>query len=180
MTVATATANAGGQTATTESSSSLCGRCGHALHPDEAVWLRRLGRHLDSVCWRCQDLSASYWPERPCGSCQRPVSAVSWAAWASTVVFCSRGCRPEGRREVPRQWATCGKDFTPKRRDALTCSAACRQKGYRQRRVTANRTATGGAQDNRNGKRSIPAFLDRRSVTDVVGARRFADRSRNG
>ena len=38
--------------------------------------------------------------------------------------------------------------------------------------VTDNRRAKGGAVDNRNGERSIPAFLDRRGVTDVVTARR--------
>ena len=135
-----------------------CGRCGHALHPDEAVWLRRCSRHLDSVCWRCQDLSASYWPERPCGSCQRPVSAISWAARASTVVFCSRGCRTEGRRAVPRQCATCGKGFAPKRNDAVTCSSKCRQKAYRQRNVTDNRTGARRAPDNCNGNLiSVPA-----------------------
>jgi hypothetical protein len=28
----------------------------------------------------------------------------------------------------------CGKTFTPKRSDALFCSAACKQKAYRRRR----------------------------------------------
>ena len=162
-----------------------CGRCERALNPDEPVWLQRCGRQLTSVCWRCQNEGAAYWPERPCGHCQRPVSAVSWAARASTVVFCSRGCRTEGRRAVPRQCATCGKGFAPKRSDALTCSAACRQRAYRQRvtdnrlrkasaseSVTAYRKGEAGAASNRTGEANIPRFLDRRTVTDVVAVAR--------
>ena len=157
MSAATATAaggarpSSGGQTSTTEAPS--CGRCGHALHPDEPVWLQRCGRHLTSVCWRCQNEGAAYWPERPCGNCQRPVYAVSWAARADTVVFCSKSCRSEGRTAVIRQCATCGKGFATKRNDAVTCSSKCRQKAYRQRGVTDDhrRTArpSGNVTDNR-------------------------------
>jgi hypothetical protein len=48
-----------------------------------------------------------------------------------------RGRHPRPKKPVPaRACAACGRDFTPGRADARTCSAACRQKAHRQRRVT--------------------------------------------
>ena len=148
-----------------------CGRCGRPLHPNEPVWLQRCGRRLAGVCWRCQIEGAVYWPERPCGHCQRPVSTVSWAARANTVVFCSKTCRSEGRTAAIRQCATCGKGFAPKRNDAVACSSKCRQKAYRQRgvagdhrrtarpsgNVTDNHRAALRAPNSRNGNLGIPA-----------------------
>jgi predicted nucleic acid-binding Zn ribbon protein len=46
-----------------------------------------------------------------------------------------RARHPRPRRMVPLiQCQVCGENFAPKRADAKTCSQACRQKAYRQRR----------------------------------------------
>ena len=56
--------------------------------------------------------------------------------------FCSSECRarwPKVRRQVvqdPVECEECGREFVPKRSDALYCGDACRQRAYQARRVT--------------------------------------------
>jgi hypothetical protein len=83
----------------------------------------------------------------PCVGCGRMLRHRVHHRWADT--FCSVACedavhaRREQRRQRRARWrqgaicAGCGKWFRPKARgDAITCGSACRQKLYRQRRVT--------------------------------------------
>lgn len=63
------------------------------------------------------------------------------------VYFCSQGCSPaalELSRRIDQQpiaCLTCGEVFTPKRRDAVTCSPKCRQKAHRRRRALDGATS---------------------------------------
>ena len=78
--------------------------------------------------------------EKPCDVCGRPV--VQKEIYRRKHTFCCGGC--EGRyynqKEKARRAGTrtrtcpiCGQGFTGTRADAVTCSPACRQKGYRRR-----------------------------------------------
>jgi hypothetical protein len=84
--------------------------------------------------------------EGPCVGCGRPV-VYRPGDYAHTLHFyCSQRClgayyRNRKKEPLERACAVCGRTFTPPRRDARTCSPACRQKAYR-RRVTGKRIAT--------------------------------------
>jgi len=77
-----------------------------------------------------------------CAHCERPmVSPLRLAELQRT--FCSGSCRQayhnqlskaKRAEERERVCEVCGKEFTATRRDAQTCSAACKQKAYRQRK----------------------------------------------
>jgi hypothetical protein len=99
---------------------------------------------LDHLCKPCAaDLTLSKEP-RPCEQCKRP---VYFADRYRSRALCSKRCEIKFYRTNPIQqlnWygrksptlipcQTCGEAFHPKRKDARTCSAACRQKAYRQR-----------------------------------------------
>jgi endogenous inhibitor of DNA gyrase (YacG/DUF329 family) len=64
---------------------------------------------------------------RPCGHCGRLIR------WGDPMGFCCERCAYEdkkaGRRvdRIERPCSFCGKPFTPKRKDAMTCSDRCRQ-----------------------------------------------------
>lgn len=81
---------------------------------------------------------------RPCDTCERLV------VWRFTGrdhyrrhVFCSERCQWTYYNTARNERAACarekvceacGQSFTATRRDAKTCSAACKQKAYRQRK----------------------------------------------
>ena len=139
----------------------FCGKCGQAIAPGDAVWITRkwfAGDFGDDVvatplCTACAEMGDDSWGPRvpihqyeygrarPCEGCGRPV------AWETRIKprrrnICSDHCgwtvanrRRSARSAVLRRkvCATCGVGFTGGRRDAVTCSSACRQKSYRQR-----------------------------------------------
>jgi hypothetical protein len=71
-----------------------------------------------------------------CERCERTVIVVTLTKYPGEdyerVIYCSAACRDArpGREKVCE---VCGEEFTA-RSDAKTCSSACRQKAYRQRR----------------------------------------------
>jgi hypothetical protein len=80
--------------------------------------------------------------DTPCRECGKP----TWIAMITGDRSCAPGlcipCYERARRKLQRarQAAArarfcnvCGASFRPKRADAVTCSAACRQKSYRKR-----------------------------------------------
>jgi hypothetical protein len=77
-------------------------------------------------------------PTDPCENCGRPVQQAYVRSRRSRV-YCCVACRYRldlRRRHVlsrERICVTCGDTFKPRRGDAKTCSAACRQRAYRQR-----------------------------------------------
>jgi hypothetical protein len=126
----------------TPSVQSWCAACGTDfarkwLPPDLEDWFesdrqRLLARH-----------AAMWHPEQPCDHCGRPIifdtsrripqhavcgSACRYAVKLAQVRTRNARCRPQ------TTCRTCGcKLFPPKRAHARFCSAACRQRAYRQR-----------------------------------------------
>ena len=142
-----------------------CGDCDRELAADAPVWRlrRRVGtfvhpssgdvpcyRHLP-ICATCKDdhtkaagweHNPAGWSSSPCLACGRPVHRFARV----TYEFCSELCKrttdharaKQRRAETPRPTVTCavcGQSFTPPRRDAVTCSHACRQRAYRARQI---------------------------------------------
>jgi len=144
-------------------SARLCGCCGRQLPAREPAYfgakvyiglkplLRKRQiwepRYTQTVlCGSC----APEWlsPERDdvvtqlCAQCERPmVSRRELSALENT--FCSNACkkvykdqlRKEQRAEARKKvCGVCGKKFAATRRDASTCSKACKQQAYRERK----------------------------------------------
>jgi hypothetical protein len=142
----------------------ICGRCGVALPADPETPLVRgsVGRFLvpdyhfqgprwivrdAPLCADCQPEGGL--PEKPwtgqCTGCGRRLVGFGWVGGYYTT-WCSRSCRQayydshRARRRVAahkraaKRCAVCDRHFHPSRLDAVTCSPACRQKAYRQRR----------------------------------------------
>lgn len=88
------------------------------------------------------DREMKWQPPQPCDQCGRPVHWSGRRRFPMHFV-CSWGCQRRAwwgkSRYVPRPapkgraCADCGKRFYPKRTDARFCSAACRQRAYRER-----------------------------------------------
>jgi predicted nucleic acid-binding Zn ribbon protein len=78
-----------------------------------------------------------------CEACGRPLRVDRHRVWYHSQRVCCDDCRramlnarARVRRRVrhePMHCAVCGRSFTPKRNDAVTCSNTCRQKLHRQR-----------------------------------------------
>jgi hypothetical protein len=145
-------------TVTQVNSRNVCGCCFRELEPDEAVWLRHISRlHYAAVCWDCSGIEfhwhqvddgvwangdmklfGYYWFEGTCGACSRTVFKKT--RYTRRHFFCSRKCEQaywslRRRKEMSEKTCeVCSKGFTAKRSDAKTCSAACKQKAYRQRK----------------------------------------------
>ena len=71
-----------------------------------------------------------------CEICNRPMG-MEWRMSGAQRWRCSRECR-QARTPRPtyeQACTICGATFTARRDDAETCSSACRQKAYRQRRA---------------------------------------------
>jgi hypothetical protein len=132
-----------------------CDRCGRKLAPAQTVYRFRgrtddlLGSQYDRRLTMCADCFKKSWyaksPDyvsepRPCKGCGRTVIDC-FSYWEST--YCSEHCRLDYYREQAREkrelargkriCANCGQSFMPKRTDSRYCSAACKQKAYRQR-----------------------------------------------
>jgi hypothetical protein len=73
-----------------------------------------------------------------CERCTRPVLVLTQTKYPGEdyerVIYCSNACR-DAKPEREKVCAVCDKAFTAKRSDQKTCSAACRQKAYRQRQM---------------------------------------------
>jgi hypothetical protein len=137
-----------------------CAGCARVFAPAEPVWACGFstegmfgGAHTvapvcaecyeqrDSYGWRIYDLAGysgvlAGWLKGPwpCHYCGRTVHAHTERA----AYYCADPCRQAShneRRHVERAAITCpcGRTFTPRRSDAVYCSAACRQRAYRQR-----------------------------------------------
>ncbi len=132
----------------------ICGRCGVPLDPGTPIF--RLGRRPEALCSRCAPSSrsselvlrgvrlslpgAQHAPERLCETCRRGVVLVNDARWRRHC-FCSERCEwrfynrlAAARRAEARgpKVCPCGRPFIGTRRDARFCSAACRQRAYRE------------------------------------------------
>lgn len=140
----------------------VCGDCGAPIAPGDAVWMgwhrdpRSRARELHPVCQDCHR-ATTYFPAwqraRPCDLCKRDVTYHRHAGLSTrrVYIFCSERCRNRyaaKRRSAVlaldrhRLCSVCGEHFQPPRSDARTCSPACRQKAYRQRRATPAMTAS--------------------------------------
>jgi hypothetical protein len=136
---------------------SQCPGCGKALAANEPVWrvCVSLGVFFGSWhyriaphCERCKPEPpfAHYEDAAACETCGRTVHDPLTIRY-SRHTFCCDDCRKRAEVAIARQKRnaakstttcdTCGKIFGPAREDARFCSAACRQKAYRQR-VTDN------------------------------------------
>ena len=114
-----------------------CRQCGRPI-ADSDVARKLRGEWLG--CPDCFEVREQY--VKPCEGCGRKVVGSR---------FCNFRCRAHyynapaaARRKAQRLEARqdmvcvqCGKTFTPRRSDAKTCSAACKQKAYRQRQRDA-------------------------------------------
>lgn len=74
-----------------------------------------------------------------CHQCERGVLFVTLTKYSgryTRVAYCSDHCRDANKKRVrpPKICKACSVRFIPTRADAKTCSAACKQKLYRQRR----------------------------------------------
>jgi hypothetical protein len=106
-------------------SAQLCLRCDRRKHEDESDRLAGLD-------------------QRPCETCARPMYFDGFSPYHSRrPLTCSYQCgyRRKIKHQLERKrvehatvaCVVCGEMFTQRRRDAQTCSAACRQKLFRQR-----------------------------------------------
>jgi hypothetical protein len=77
-----------------------------------------------------------------CNWCGRPIVFVTQTKYPEPyrrIMYCSEACREAaagveaGSRE--KVCEVCGESFTATRRDAKTCSPACKQKAYRARKA---------------------------------------------
>jgi hypothetical protein len=106
-----------------------------------------LPRRLALAFSRDPSCLADQWVLAPCPGRGRPL--CRWASGRSSFWYCSRKCAgrlyarrwrarqrkaAEGRPPPVVRCAVCGRDFNPPRKDARTCSPACRQKAYRRRK----------------------------------------------
>jgi endogenous inhibitor of DNA gyrase (YacG/DUF329 family) len=130
----------------------ICGGCGRNLTRNEAVYRDRCNPRDEvqggatPTCVGCIDSlykNSSDWFHLvgPCDACGRPVFEETFRSkrWA----FCSYRCRKvvEDRQQIERRrvrhqpitCASCQKEFTPRRRDAITCGNSCRQRLHRLR-----------------------------------------------
>jgi predicted nucleic acid-binding Zn ribbon protein len=123
-----------------------CGRCGRALAATEPVWWVRGPSHSgNGLTVACAVCAPEWWKDRSrpgaCETCGRPVGMARRPSWR---VFCSERCRWRwGNAQhltprFPKPCTVCGKSFTAARRDARSCSHACRQRGHRRRTSMAH------------------------------------------
>ncbi len=137
-----------------------CAKCGRALARDEPLYITWgcagrggapghvplcEGCTLPYMVARRHPIFSLNIVGRPCETCGRDVvfSADDVEHRYRKHVFCCERCRwtyyntarnqrtAQARQKVCE---VCGEEFTAKRRDAKTCSPACKQKAYRQRR----------------------------------------------
>jgi hypothetical protein len=136
----------------------LCATCGRPMTPADPMWKSRgwngvpfSGRRV--MLHECENCAPKdrHWSKFPCEACGRTLYRRSpkhdmyrdqcepRRSW-----FCSERCEQAVYRRARRdrqperpapKCATCGESFAPIRRDAVTCSSACRQRAYRLRQA---------------------------------------------
>jgi len=131
----------------------VCGRCGGAIPSNAPVALQQQYRfpgayqaHETTTCVAC----AAEWLSKAqpyceaCPHCGRPIYRRRWTGRR----FCCDRCRclaasarrsASSRAQRTKPCDVCGRSFTAPRDDAITCSAACRQRAYRRRHRTTER-----------------------------------------
>lgn len=88
--------------------------------------------------WADGDFYPNYWYEGACETCARTV--FKEGRYMRRHFFCGRGCdevywsRSRRKPKAKKTCEVCDKEFTAKRVDTKTCSPACKQKAYRQRK----------------------------------------------
>jgi hypothetical protein len=143
--------------------SSSCAICQQLFNGEDVIYLEQVatgsyvtGGEMSArtpVCNRCK--KRDFYAPSPCEQCGRRValeipSSHFWAMIRGGQIrsrhgriLCSRRCRwlLNGRDRSARSarfrlkdCVTCGERFEATRRDAVTCSPACRQKAYRRRK----------------------------------------------
>ncbi len=141
----------------------VCGQCYRPLGPAETVYVdsdvyvgiaRLVGRPRYERTSKCEECAPAYmrepdaWRPRfrksPCNWCERSVVyKASSRDYYDRHVFCCARCqwtRYNGARNERNARArekvceVCERPFTAARRDAKTCSPACKQKAYRRRK----------------------------------------------
>jgi predicted nucleic acid-binding Zn ribbon protein len=137
---------------------------GDTAAPHPSTWRARAQAHAlrceaagTPLCLTCAPICPGNKPAPyyPCVACGRPLWHLIRHAFAESV--CSEACAEvsEARRELRRErkrarlagiiCASCGVSFKPGRRgDATTCSSACRQKLWRDRKREAHRISVTG------------------------------------
>jgi len=80
-----------------------------------------------------------------CERCWRPVVVLTQTKYPGEdyerVIYCSDACR-DARPERDKVCEVCSKEFTATRSHQKTCSSACRQKAYRERKKAAGKGTT--------------------------------------
>jgi hypothetical protein len=136
----------------------LCFKCERAIAPSETICRVRVpnawgyfkgGGEWAVTCDDCGEvclssMSSGFFQAAPCEQCKRPVRNQA-TGLRIRYVLCSDQCRVNFYRELAAErrrvarasreestCETCKRPFT-KRTDAKHCSAACKQKAYRQR-----------------------------------------------
>src|SRR6476620_3188517 len=139
-----------------------CEICERQLAADEPIWHLRMMPYkfphplysdderqsqVRNVCRGCceregwlGDKTKNWQPPRPCQQCGRPLHWSGRCPMPQHFV-CSWECKSRaywGNRYTPRPapkrraCPTCNKGFYPKRSDTRFCSAACKQRAYRE------------------------------------------------
>lgn len=123
-----------------------CGLCGRDLDHEEMVW--RAGvyiaerQYVTLICRACRPPRREWHPRHACNTCGRMVVLELAGPRFRTHVFCCDRCasrwhnhqrNQRARQARERVCTMCGQEFVGSRRDATTCSPACRQKAYRLR-----------------------------------------------
>ena len=138
-----------------EKTGEICGKCGQDLLPGEKVYRTEL-KWMTVLCEGCAPkyMKRDYDPyglrsylTEPCDTCSRlVVFEATGRDHYRRHVFCCERCRwtyyntaRNERAAQAREKAceVCGESFTATRTDARTCSPACKQKAYRQRKKEA-------------------------------------------
>lgn len=141
----------------------VCGKCGQQIGPQDTVYIGvvwagytlfgSFTRHYGPLC---EDYAPKYLKRGhdpfafreavadPCDSCSRQVVRhLTGRDFYRRHVFCSERCRwtlynreRDRRAAVAREkiCESCGEKFSTTRSDAKTCSPACRQRAYRDRK----------------------------------------------
>jgi hypothetical protein len=132
----------------------VCARCGCTILPRDPLWIINFsaGGHQAAICEPCaHERSRSPFTKwqtpGECDACHRPVTYET-SGRERRHAFCCLRCQQgyynrlaveRNRTPGGKLCPICGQQFEASRRDAVTCSPACRQKAYRRRGAEARR-----------------------------------------